>query len=137
MEEKLRKAIKESKIAVWLILVLITGANIIFAVNAASILEYLKNYWTSLITIFGMIEVIELYSEEKYTIGAEIIQWLGLGGIILHFSNIIITYIVTGVFILTNMATIISTILALDLIASISESSKKAITSLLNIIYYK
>lgn len=98
MDEKLKKTLKTSKQGAWLILILAVAVNVIVALTAKSIGTYLQNSWASIIYMAGLITGLVLYSKEKYTTGAEIIQWSALGNIIVTFANVIITCIITGVF---------------------------------------
>ena len=104
MDEKLKKALRTSKQGAWALLILLVGAVVIRILFTSSSLE---SYFSVMICIGALITGLVLYGKEKYAMGAEVLQWIGLGTIILNISNIVITYAFTGVFTLQNLAGVI------------------------------
>jgi len=98
MDEKLKKALRTSKQGAWALLILSIILNVILILNTSNILVYLESSWVSVIYMAGLITGLVLYGKEKYTRGAEVIQWTALGNIIATFANVIITCVITGKF---------------------------------------
>ena len=116
MEEKLKRTIKTSKQGIWLILVISVIWNIIAVLGTKSIVYYFENYWVSLIYILGLILGLVLYKKEKYLAGAELVQWVAFGNIIVQFVQLLTYYIITKLIALNFISFLLGTIIPIILL---------------------
>jgi len=93
---ELKKNVKISTQGICVILILNIIANIFGIIVSDSLLSYVAYYGATYLYIGGLIAGLVLYNKEKYSLGAEIVQWVGLGTMMLTFSNAIMTYAITG-----------------------------------------
>lgn len=95
MEEKLKKLVKDSKEGTWLVIAVSIAMNVLCIISRKNFLEYFDTCWVSIIYMLGLLAGLALYKEEKYKQGAELIQWVALGNMIVYFVKFVTAFIVT------------------------------------------
>ena len=116
MNVKLKKTINTSIQGIWLIAILFAIAAIYGIFTAENFLNYIENYGATYIYIAGLVTGLIMYKKGKYDFGAEIIQWVGLGCIIITFINAIMRIVIVGSFGVKGMIALLAIVLSAILI---------------------
>lgn len=96
MNSELRKCIKTSIQGICVVLALNIIANIFGIITCNNILEYIEHYGVTYLYMTGLITGLVLYNKGKAGLGAETVQWVGLGTMIVSFANAIMVYAISG-----------------------------------------